>query len=92
MDDSDNILPLVIQSTVTNDHDNQQIENIEYSTVQNRDNQRKNVRNLFCFWTIGLCNDFGSTVMFAATFDILKRLNEVSVRSCYLKSFRKKSP
>lgn len=79
MDDSDNILPCAIQNTVTNDHDNQHTEYDEFSTAQNRDGQSKNVRNLFCFWMIGLCNDFGSTVMFAATFDILKRLNEVSV-------------
>lgn len=82
MDDSDNTLPQVIQITAANDHDNQRIEhNSTESTAQIRNHRNYNVQNLFCFWTIGICNSFGWTVLGSATFDIINRFNGVSVRT-----------
>lgn len=44
-------------------------------TEQIRDSQSHGTQNLICFWTIGLCNFFGSTVMISASFDIIKGIN-----------------
>lgn len=79
MDDSNNVSFEVVEYVRANDHDNEQIEYNESSTTQNRDNQDHNDKNLICFWIVGLCNGFSSTVMFCATFDVIKRLNGVSV-------------
>lgn len=79
MDDSNNITFEVVGYVRANDHDNEHNENNEPSTTQNRDNQVHNEQNLMCFWIVGLCNGFGGTVMWSATFDVIKRLNGVSV-------------
>lgn len=82
--DEDNILSHVIEYGPSDDHNSQNKENNENPTTQNDENQNAKWQNSFCFWMIGLCDGFGWTVMLSATFDIIKRLNGVSVRSRYL--------
>lgn len=55
------------------DHHNEQ------SLEQSHDPNEK--RNMLCFWTVGLCNTYGSTVLLSAAYDIIKRLNGDSVRN-----------
>lgn len=56
----------------------QQPENEHTSTPQSDDVNEK--RNMICFWIVGLCNTYGSTVLLSAAYDIIKRLNGASVR------------
>lgn len=71
MDGPNNVLPRTI------DRDHQPTSHNENTEKCN--NQGHYKRNLICFWLIGLCNGFGGTVMWSATFDILHGLNGVSV-------------
>lgn len=75
MDDSKNVLPQVVENVRNND--NQHTEYNEHSLKCNNQDHYK--RNLICFWMIGLCSGFGGTVMWSATFDILKGVNTASV-------------
>lgn len=78
MDDPRNISPRGESHVArTNDHENS---HAEYNEIgHNGDNQNYKVQNIVCFWVVGLCNGFGWTVMLSATYDILKRLDGVSV-------------
>lgn len=70
MENTNNILPQI---------DNDNVEYNENPSAQNRNSQYTKTHNLICFWVIGLCNNFGGTVMISATFDIIRGLNGVSV-------------
>lgn len=78
MNHPSNIMPRPAENTSTDDRDNR---NNDISTAQNRGDENHNMQNLICFWIIGLCNGYGWTVMLSAAFDIIKRLNGVSVRN-----------
>lgn len=52
----------------------------EQSIAPNHDVNEK--RNMVCFWIVGLCNTYGPMVLLSAAYDIIKRLNGVSVRNC----------
>lgn len=66
-------------------HDARQINQLEHpenehrSIAQSDDVNEK--RNMICFWVVGLCNTYGSTVLLSAAYDIIKRLNGASVRN-----------
>lgn len=80
MDDPKTISSGVVQHVVrTDDFDNSHSEYNENPSAQNRDSQNHRVQNIVCFWMVGLCNGFGWIVMLSATYDILKRLDGVSV-------------
>lgn len=48
-------------------------------TVPNYDVNEK--RNMVCFWVVGLCNTYGPMVLLSAAYDIIRRLNGVTVRN-----------
>lgn len=81
MDDSRHISSEVVQHVVqTIDHENDpHTENNENAIGQSDNNRNSKVQNIICFWMVGLCNGFGWTVMLSATYDILKRIDGVSV-------------
>lgn len=78
---NENISHEIVQNEETIDQDSQHAKTDENSTIQNHDDVRNKFQNLICFWIIGLSDGFGWTVMLSATFDIIKRLNGVSVRN-----------
>lgn len=65
MDDSKNISHEAVHHIDDNDPYTEHSEN---TTAPNRDNQNYKVQNVICFWTIGLCNGFGWTVIFELFF------------------------
>lgn len=73
MESSNDSVPQIVGNTANIDRINN---DVEYNdNEQNRDRQLHIRQNLICFWTIGLCNFFGCTVMGSAAFDIIKGLN-----------------
>lgn len=81
MNNPKNIPSEVVQHVAQADeNDNDRlIECNENPIAQNRDSQSYRVQNVICFLTMGLCTSFGWTVMLSATYDIVKRLDGVSV-------------
>lgn len=55
-------------------------EHNEHISIVQRDDANEK-RNMICFWIVGLCNSYGLMVMMSAAYDIIKRLNGVSVRN-----------
>lgn len=77
MDDSKNVSSEVVSHVDrTNDL---HTEYNEHLPAPHRYSQNHRVQNIICFWVVGLCSGFGWTVMLSATYDILKRLDGVSV-------------
>lgn len=66
--------------------DNTDVEQTDQPNQQNEQSMAPNYdvnekRNMACFWVVGLCNTYGPMVLLSAAYDIIKRLNGVSVRN-----------
>lgn len=52
--------------------------NVGVNGIQGKQKDTGRWRDLTAFWILGLCNDYGYTVMLTAAHDIINRHNEVS--------------
>lgn len=76
MDESIDIVPAIPADDVTSIRSNN-------SPIHQENHDFYNWRNVLSFWTLGLCNGYGTTVMLSAAYDIIQRFDGVSVRNKY---------
>lgn len=73
----------IFENTMADNNDveqtNQPDQQTEQSIAPSHDVNEK--RNMICFWIVGLCNTYGPMVLMSAAYDIIKRLNGISVRN-----------
>lgn len=77
--DGSKVSPQDMQNVQTSNCHKQAVDFNKNSTTQNVDNQNHYRRNIICFWVIGIMNGIGVSVLSSSIFDVIKRLEGISV-------------